>query len=154
MRRSRFSEEQIIGINPGPLAKVGPECSMLGKTDDPPTRPTPSTQYRHCALHPDHCDFRPLEPPVDLPELVFRVFRNARLEGDPAHAWIRNIMVEDLESLHRLANAHLAQGNMDTSAEGVNRSRSAKALQSGSDFALRPSTISKAIYASSGAQTK
>jgi LysR family transcriptional activator of mexEF-oprN operon len=44
-------------------------------------------------------DFAVLETPVPLPLFVPRVFWNARLEADPARAWIRRIMIETMTHL-------------------------------------------------------
>jgi DNA-binding transcriptional LysR family regulator len=59
--------------------------------------------------YPDLHALRVREPPIELPGLTFRVFWNARLEADPAQAWLRNIMIGCMEDLIPAASARIEQ---------------------------------------------
>ncbi len=50
---------------------------------------------------------RVLQPPVELPDLTFRVYWSTRLAKDPGNIWLRRLVLESIEKVQRESEAQI-----------------------------------------------
>lgn len=53
-----------------------------------------------------------LQPPIELPDLTFRVFWSSRLAKDPGIMWLRRLVIESIEDVHLRCEALIEQAGI------------------------------------------